>query len=380
MDELNALRKIAHKAADQLLSYEWKIWFWGDSIGLEGLLDASELTGDERYRAYVHGLLKGWLPREQHRSQFDYTAPGVALLRVYEQTGDRTLLDAARRHGHYMAGFRRTTAGAYLRYENAAIELPPELPPDHPEQGGCGAAREPVSNGGPCVFVDSVHFDGPFFAKLHEVTGEPRYRQLALDNVLSQIELLYDRRERVFNHFWMEQTRQPNGIFWARGNGWGLLGVVLTIESLGVASHDVATLRELIAATLPRIAELQDGCGAWHTVVTDPSTYIESSTAAFFVDIICRAIRLGLVNAADYEHTIAKAVRYLIQNVSASGVLDGVSYETFPSTRPEHYGQMPRGAVVPWGQGPLLAAARSYCDFILGGRRDGILEERHASG
>ena len=145
MDELNTLRTIAHKAADQLLSYEWKIWFWGDSIGLEGLLDASELTGDERYRAYVLGLLKGWIPREQHRSQFDYTAPGVALLRVYEQTGDRTLLDAAHRHGQYMAGFRRTTAGAYLRYENAAIELPPELPPDHPEQGACGEARSSPS-------------------------------------------------------------------------------------------------------------------------------------------------------------------------------------------------------------------------------------------
>jgi hypothetical protein len=44
-------------------------------------------------------------------------------------------------------------------------------------------------------------------------------------------------------------------------------------------------------------------------------------------------------------------------------VLDGVSYETFPSTRPEHYRSMPRGAVVPWGQGPLIAAIRSYLEL-----------------
>ncbi len=380
MDELTKLREIAVKAADQLLSYEWKMWFWGDSIGLEGLLDATEITGDEKYRAYVHGLLKGWIPREQHRSEFDYTAPGVALLRVYQQTGDRALLEAAERHGQYMAGFRRTAAGAYVRYENAAIELPPELPPDHPEQDANATERGPVSNGGPCVFVDSVHFDGPFFAKLYEVTGEERYRQLALANVLSQIELLYDRREMAFHHFWMERSERPNGIFWARGNGWGLLGVALTIEALGAYQEDVKPLRELIAASLPRIAELQDESGAWHTVLNDPATYLESSTAAFFVDIICRSIRLGIVIAADYERVMEKAIHYLIRNVDGNGVLEGVSYETFPSTRPEHYGQMPRGAVVPWGQGPLVAAARSYGDFILGGGRDGILEERHASG
>ena len=31
------------------------------------------------------------------------------------------------------ARYSRTDAGAYMRYEDAAIELPPELPEDHPE-------------------------------------------------------------------------------------------------------------------------------------------------------------------------------------------------------------------------------------------------------
>jgi unsaturated rhamnogalacturonyl hydrolase len=354
------LRSLVHRAADCLLSYPWKVWFWGDSIGLEGLLDASALAGDPKYLHYVHGLLKGWAARERHRGEFDYTAPGVALLRVYECTGDRTLLDAARRHAEYMAGFRTTVAGAYVRYENAAIELPPVLPDDHPDAEALAGRSAVVAGGGPCVFVDCVHFDGPFFAKLFQLTGERWYRDLAVANILSQIELLYDPRERLFHHFWMERTGRRNGVTWGRGNGWGLLGVVLTLEFLGGSDEAAPRLRHVLRDSLERLAALQHPSGAWHTILTDPASYTESSTAAFFADVICRAACLGIVSRSAYDEVLERAMTYLMAHVRADGVLEGVSYETFPSTRPGHYRQMPLGALVPWGQGPLLAALRSH--------------------
>jgi unsaturated rhamnogalacturonyl hydrolase len=350
------LRSIAAKAADHLLSYRWKLWFWGDSIGLEGLLDASELTADGKYLGFVHGLLKGWIARQRFRSDFDYTAPGVALLRTYQATGDAALLDAARAHAAYLEGFRRTAGGAYVRYENAAIELPPEVP-------GVFEIGTPPADGGPCIFVDSIHFDGPFFAKLYEVTGERRYRTLAVTNILPQVELLYDSGQRLFHHFWMERTGRPNGVLWARGNGWGLLGVALTLEAIGTGTVAGCGLVGVLRDGIERLAELQDHGGAWHTILNDPDSYIESSTAAFFIDAICRAIRLGLVPAGRYHRVLETAMQFLVRHVNADGVLDGVSYETFPSTRPEHYRHMPRGAVVPWGQGPLIAAIRSYLEL-----------------
>lgn len=366
------LRSIAARAADRLLPHAWKLWFWGDSIGLDGLLDAAELTGDARYLGFVYGLLKAWIAREPYRSEFDYTAAGVALLRVYEQTRDIALLEAARRHADYMAGFRRTVGGAYMRYENAAIELPPELPPGHP--GGRPNGNGDVVNGGPCVFVDSVHFDGPFFAKLYKVTGEERYRELAIANILPQVDLLYDSGERLFHHFWIERTGERNGVLWARGNGWGLLGTALTLEGIGCAGQPAARLSAVLRDGIERLAELQDASGAWHTILTDPGSYVEASTAPFFIDIVARAIRLGLVAAAEYDNLLESAMNYMLRQVRPDGALDGVSYETFPSTRAEHYREMPRGAVVPWGQGPLLTAIRSYLEF-----RDAGVETGEAS-
>lgn len=352
------LRKLAASAADRLLAHNWQVWFWGDSIGIEGLLDATELTGDDRYLGYVYGLLKGWIARERHRSEFDYTAPGVALLRTYELTGDGALLEAARRHADYLSGFRQTEAGAYLRYEDAALELPPQLPPEHAQYSG--AEGRLTENGGPCLFVDCIHFDGPFFAKLFEVTGEERYRELALRTILPQIELLFDPDAGLFHHFWMERTRRCNGVLWGRGNGWGMLGVILTLEHIGPFHGAAGRLRSVLRDGLNRLAELQDPAGAWHTVLTDPDSYLESSTAAFFADVIARGIRLDLLRGDDYCRVLDRAMRYVLTHVDSRGVLEGVSYETFPSTRSEHYREMPRGAVVPWGQGPLLACLRSY--------------------
>jgi unsaturated rhamnogalacturonyl hydrolase len=353
------MKRLAASAADRLLEHNWRVWFWGDSIGVEGLLDATELTGDGRYLGYVHGLLKGWIARERRRSEFDYTAPGVALLRTYELTRDGALLEAARRHADYLASFRRTEAGAYLRYENAAIELPPQLPPEHAEYGD-GMPVGPAENGGPCLFVDCVHFDAPFFAKLYEVTGEECYRELALANILPQIELLWDPAAGLFHHFWIERTRSRNGVLWGRGNGWGLLGVVLTLEHIGPWDAGAGQLRSVLSTAVSRLAELQDPSGAWRTVLTDPESYIESSTAAFFADVIARGMRLGLLPESDYCKVLDRAMRYVLTHVDSRGVLEDVSFETFPSTRLQHYRAMPRGAVVPWGQGPLLGCLRSY--------------------
>jgi len=357
---VDRLRSIASKAATLLMTYPWKLWFWGDSIGLEGLLDAAELTGDEKYLGYVYGLLKGWIARESHRSEFDCTAAGAALVRVFERTHDPALLDAAVRHSDYLCGFRRSDPGAYVRYENAAFERPPELPADHPESTPANGSLNGAANLGPCVFVDSVHFDGPFFGRMYQVTGEDKYRQLALDNILPQIELLFDNEHNLFHHFWMERARHCNGVFWGRGTGWGILGLVQTLEYLGETGLATARLVDVFRRVAARLGELQDASGGWHTVLSDPTSYVETSIAAFAVDAFSRALSRHWIDEKPYGSIIEAALRFLLSRMRADGLLQGVSYETFPSTRIEHYRGMPRNALVPWGQGPLLAALWSY--------------------
>jgi unsaturated rhamnogalacturonyl hydrolase len=354
------LQAVAAKAADLLLSFPWKVWFWGDSVGFEGLLDASELTGFGKYSGFVYGVFKGWIARESFRSEFDYNVPGVALLRVCEETGDTHLLSAARRHADYLSGFRQTSSGAYMRYENAAIELPPELPLDHPESPAVRQLADKVTDGGPCIFVDSMHVDPPFFARLYETTGEERYRQLSLQMMRSQVDLLYDPEKQLLNHFWIEKTQSPNGVAWGRGNCWGLLGLVETLEHLPEGDPDADNLRQILGTIVARMAQLQEPNGGWHTILDDPDSYIETSISAFMVPVLARSITHSWIEPDLYYPVIESAMSFVLEHIREDGLLEGVSYETFPSTRVEHYRKLPRGAMVPWGQGPLLAALKAY--------------------
>ena len=94
-------------------------------------------------------------------------------------------------------------------------------------------------------------------------------------------------------------------------------------------------------------------------MLDDPSSYLETSIAAFVVTGLSMAIRHGWLSS-DFRTPLEKALAAMLSHVRPDGRLAGVSYETFPSTNPAHYRQMPRDAVVPWGQGPLLTALHQY--------------------
>jgi len=362
IQQVHHLKGIAARVADRLMRHDWKVWFWGDSIGLEGLLDASDWLGDNKYEAFVYGLIKGWIARRDPPRTWDYTAPGYALLRLYEHAADSVLLRVAKAHAEYLLGFRRTDYGAYVRYEDADFDLQPEFLEGDSEKEIRSERRVAVSKGGPCVFVDNMHFDGPFFAKLYQVTGDESYRLLSLANILPQIKLLFDEERGLFHHFWIERLSRCNGVFWGRGQGWALLGIARVLENLPQNDASWPVLLDIFKRHSEALAKYQDESGCWHTVITDPSSYTESSIGAFVVDGFSRAISRGWLDHS-YRQVVDLGFRALMQRITDDGKLSDVSYETYPSLDPAHYKLMPRGAIVPWGQGPLLASIRSYAEL-----------------
>lgn len=353
--EAHQLRPHVARAAELLLRYNWKSWFWGDSAGCDGLLDAAEWLREPKYQAFVYGMMKTWAARRDPARAWEYTAPGGALMRLYNRTSDPALLRLAREHADYLAAFSQTEHGAYLRFTNTRFDFPPEIPgraPDTP-------TGSRFHDGGPCVFVDTMHFDAPFFARLYQATGDDRYRGLALTCIQSGIRLLFDEARHLFHHFWSERLRARNGVLWGRGQGWAMLGIIETLESLPVDDPAAEGLLQVFREHSAALERTQDSSGHWHTVITDRDSYLEPSVAAFVVHGFSRGLRRGWLPES-LRPVLDRAFMALLGSVGEDGLLRGVSYETHPSLHAEHYRTMPRGAMVPWGQGPLLSAIASY--------------------
>ena len=75
-------RVVLEQAALTLERLTRTTWSFGDSVGVEGLLAASDALGDERYAAFARGLVRGWATRRHPFVRLDCTAPGKAMVEL----------------------------------------------------------------------------------------------------------------------------------------------------------------------------------------------------------------------------------------------------------------------------------------------------------
>jgi unsaturated rhamnogalacturonyl hydrolase len=336
-------------AADILSRHPFACWRYGDSIGFEGLVAASALTGDARYLGFVTGAIKAWIPRAKPFVFWDNTAPGHAMCLAYESSGDEAIVAAALELAEYLRG-RRTYRGAYFAFERTPLQTP--YSGERLDDGERALLADP----GAGVFVDCMHFDPPFFTHLGRLAGSDELVRDGAAQTCAMIDLLQDESTGLFAHFLLERTGQTYGLGWSRGQGWALLGMLDVLAHLPEDDDRrpqiVASLQTLAGA----LASTQDASGHWRGRIGDPESYPETSAALFFAAGLWRGIRLGVLDegllpVADRAWSAGTAC------VSATGAIEGVSAAVWPSPRDSHYRGVPIGFQVPWGQGPLLLAA-----------------------
>jgi unsaturated rhamnogalacturonyl hydrolase len=148
------------------------------------------------------------------------------------------------------------------------------------------------------------------------------------------------------------------GRFWARGKGWAIHAMVEVLSLTGV--HRATHLSALLARTCEALLAVQDPCGAWHTVLDLPSTYVETSGQALLVRGLAKAARLGLVPAR-MRREIRRATHrgwvVLATHVSDSGEVTGTSLGTLAGSLSDYANRGVASWPV-WGPASVLLAAR----------------------
>lgn len=328
-------------------------WFYGDSIGFEGLIAATDVLDDPRYLSFAHGFLRGWAARDRPYREDDNTAPGHALCTIVERTGDGLLLEAGRRLAEHL-GARRRIAGVSVTFEDARRSLRPPYGPVELSQEEAALLDDP----GAGIYVDCLHFDPPFLAHLARLTGEDDWATRAIDEALGYWRLLGDPATQLIHHFWLERTGRAYGLGWGRGQGWALLGL---LDVVALVDHDRPGRVELAGHALAladAMVRRQRDDGGWNAVVQLPASGDETSTAAFMAVAFHRGIALGVLPVEPFAPAGERAWAATRGALDETGLLAGVSAAVYSSTALEHYAHVPRGFDVPWGQGPLLVAAR----------------------
>jgi len=326
---------------------------WGDFVLAEGLMAATDVSGRRAYLELARRILDLRIEALDGRRQVEAVAKPIKTPTGFTP---ETRITFSRSSPVIMwfglvsplvMLYRRLDDRSYL---SAAVSLAEDVVRRAPRSADGAIYMHPLA---PQAFVDSVYFLVPGWLSLAEATGEERFRQEAVLQLEAHADKVRDD-SGLFFHAWDERAGQHSPCLWARGNGWMAMTLAAICEtrpeSDPLRARAVSLLQTLVAALVP----LQDGGGLWHTVLDDPSTYLESSAAAAFALAIAKGIRCGVLSP-ELRPLAARAWEAVQAYASPAGDFTGVSGGTLPGDA-AHYNSIPVG-VERFGTGIYLLAA-----------------------
>ena len=111
------------RVADQLIRLPYKTWSFGDSVGFEGMVAASQALADERWLRFAHGFVRAWATRAEPYVRLDCTAPGLAMIQIYRATEDSLVKDGALGLARYLVT-RPRIEGVFATWAHSPLQHP----------------------------------------------------------------------------------------------------------------------------------------------------------------------------------------------------------------------------------------------------------------
>lgn len=220
------------------------------------------------------------------------------------------------------------------------------------EEGGFQHIVSGAANEGE-LWDDTLYMTVLFTARMGVLLGRDDCVQESIRQFLVHLKYLTDPVTGLFFHGWSFKDRSYYAsALWGRGNAWYTAGLVDYLEMIelpaGVKSFLVGSLERQASA----LASLQAESGRWHTLLTDPTTYEETSATAAFAYGILKAVRLGELPPS-YAETGWKAARGVLERIDGDGIVHGVSYGTGLGRHLDYYRNIPV-CPMPYGQSMTL--------------------------
>ena len=176
------------------------------------------------------------------------------------------------------------------------------------------------------AWCDALYMGPTALAYLSTASGEQKYLDIAVklwwkttDYLYSKEDSLYFRDASYFN------KREKNGkkVFWSRGNGWVLAGLVRVLENMPAEYPDRKRFENLYQEMAAKIISLQQEDGSWYASLLDPTNFNikETSGTGFYTYALLWGMNNGLLNKIKTWPTVKKAWFALSSSVKENGLL-----------------------------------------------------------
>ncbi|QGZ43245.1 glycoside hydrolase family 88 protein [Pseudoduganella flava] len=345
----------------RLTSYEWGVTY-------AGMLAAGAATGDARYTDYTvkrHRLLADLTRLYYPGVQAD---PAGAHAPIKSFLNPHALDDAG---ALCMSFLKAKNMGAKVDYgQMIGICGTFVTEKEYRLKDGTLARGGPDGKGGrkmrplpDTLWLDDMFMGVPTIALMGKHTGNAKYYDDAVKQVLQFSRRMFNRDLGIYMHGFVEGMRDHPELHWARANGWAIMAMVEVLEVLPKNHKGYEAVVDQLRAHARGLAKYQDKDGMWHQLIDRSDSYLETSATAIYTYAIARAVNRGYLDKEMYGPMANLAWNAVAGKVNAKGEIEGICVGTGMAFDPAFYYYRPTSTRAAHGYGPLLLAGAEIIEM-----------------
>jgi unsaturated rhamnogalacturonyl hydrolase len=175
-------------------------------------------------------------------------------------------------------------------------------------------------------WCDALFMAPPVLADLSKVTGDPKYLNFMDREWWITSKLLYDSQLHLYSRdasFLDKHEANGAKVFWSRGNGWVMAGLVRVLTVMPQNYPDRQQYVTQFQQMAKAVAAIQGADGLWRPGLLDAEAYKlpEVSGSAFITYALAWGVRTGVLDRKEYMPVVKKAWAGLLTHVYQDGRL-----------------------------------------------------------
>ena len=177
-------------------------------------------------------------------------------------------------------------------------------------------------------WCDALFMVPPVFADMAQATGDEKYLDFMDREWTITTNLLYDRSKHLYlrdGSYLGRRERNGEQIFWSRGNGWVMGGIVRVLMALPKDSPLRPKYERLLREMSEEAIALQGADGLWRPgLLGDDYPLSEVSGSAFMTYALAYGINEGILDRKTYWPATERAWTGMLKHVYADGRLGAI--------------------------------------------------------
>jgi unsaturated rhamnogalacturonyl hydrolase len=349
IDQNTALKKGDYR----IVSYEWGVTY-------SAMLLASRVTGDPKFREYSDKRLQFiaesvpfFKKTSEEHADWGTAGPLRGLVAPH------ALDDCGAMCAAMIKASRDGSKGNFRPLIDSHIDY--IMNKEHKLKDGTLARNRPQPN---TIWLDDLFMAVPALAQMGKLTGDKKYYDEAVKQVLQISDRMFDKSKGLYMHGWVEGMTEHPEFHWARANGWAILTKVELLDVLPENHPGRPKILALLKAHVKGLAAQQSGSGFWHQLLDRSDSYLETSATAIYAYSIAKAINNGWIDGLSYAPMTLLAWNAVSTKINKDGQVEGTCVGTGMGFDPAFYYHRPISPFAAHGYGPVIMAGSEIISLL----------------